>query len=143
MENDPYLNTDNCVERLYKEYTKHRRLVLAVDFDDTLYPFHGTNYNCNKVIEIVKEAQAMGFYITIFTASRAERHPFIIEHTKSIGIVPDSINKNPIELPFGNEGKIYYNLFLCDRAGLAESFRILRKLLDRIGKVNDTQNSLK
>lgn len=132
MENDPYLNTDNCVDRLYKEYVKHKRLVLAVDFDDTLYPFHGTNYNCEKLISIVKEAQKAGFYITIFTASRNERHPFILEYTKSIGIIPDSINKNPIDLPFGNEGKIYYNLFLCDRAGLAESFRILRKLLDKI-----------
>jgi hypothetical protein len=40
----------------------------------------------------------------------------------------DSINQNPINLPYGNSSKIYANIFLDDRAGLNES-------LDRLYRV--------
>ena len=47
------------------------------------------------------------------------------------------INANPIPLPFGNHGKIYFNILLDDRAGLSQSIDILNKLIDKIVDSND------
>jgi len=129
---NPYLSDDACVERLYKEYQKHPKLIVAVDFDDTIFDFHKNGTDYTPIIDLVKTCQELGFYIVIFTASMKSRHEAILEYCKSIGIEVASINKNPIELPFGNEGKIYYNVFLDDRAGLSSSFYILSQLVERI-----------
>jgi hypothetical protein len=130
--NDPYFDTDICVERLYEQYQKHPRLIIAVDFDDTIFDFHKKGHKYEHVIEIIKEAQKNNFYIVLFSASRPERYQFMKDYASFHGINVDSINKNCIESPFGNDGKIFYNILLDDRAGLGQSYVILRKLLDRI-----------
>jgi len=56
----------------------------------------------------------------------------MIEYMADHGIKISSINKNPIDLPFGNHGKIYYNHLLDDRAGLESALKILKSLIDRI-----------
>jgi hypothetical protein len=43
-----------------------------------------------------------------------------------------SINENPIDLPFGNNGKIYYNILLDDRAGLGQALDTLNKTIELI-----------
>ena len=35
-----FLNDNYCVDRLYKEWIKHKEIILAVDFDNTLYDYH-------------------------------------------------------------------------------------------------------
>jgi hypothetical protein len=37
---DYYLNTENSSNRLLVEYNKYGTLVVAYDFDDTVYDFH-------------------------------------------------------------------------------------------------------
>jgi hypothetical protein len=49
-----------------------------------------------------------------------------MQYAKSVGIRVDSINRNPIDIPYGNNSKIYANIFLDDRAGLEEAKEILR-----------------
>ena len=129
---DPYFDTDACVERLLKQYKKNPKLIVALDFDDTLYDFHQQGHRYDKVIELVKECQKVGFYVVIFTASQKKRYPFIIEHTHSLGIYPDGINENVIESPFGNEGKIFYNILLDDRSGLFSAYEILKLTIEKI-----------
>jgi hypothetical protein len=131
---DPYLSNELCIERLYKEYQKHNRLIIAVDYDDTLYDWHGKGTTHEFVIDLMKRCKALGFYVVIFTASKVERHTSIRVYCAEKGIEIDSINKNPIALPYGNEGKIYYNIFLCDRAGLRSSYYILEQVVTRIEK---------
>jgi len=129
---DPYFDEDLCVERLMEMYHKHKKLVICADFDDTLFDFHKKGFTFPAVVSILKQCQSLGFYIVIFTASAKERHDFIMEHCKSLGIIPDKINENAFPSPFGNHGKIFYNLLLDDRAALGEAYRILRKTLDKI-----------
>jgi hypothetical protein len=44
----------------------------------------------------------------------------------------DGINTTPIDLPYGNNKKIYANIFIDDRAGLNESLNILEMAMYRI-----------
>jgi len=131
---DPFISNELCINRLYKEYQKYNKLIIAVDFDDTLYDWHNRGTTHELVIKLMKRCKALGFYVVVFTASRLERHTLIREFCDIKGIEIDSINKNPIDLPYGNEGKIYYNIFLCDRAGLRSSYYILENVVTRIEK---------
>jgi hypothetical protein len=135
--NDPYFSTDLCVSRLYKEYIKHNRLIVAVDFDDTVYDWKSASHDYPKIFELLLECQNLGFYIVVFTASKSDRYDMIKDYMLSNGIEISSINKNPIELPFGNNGKIYYNILLDDRAGICQAYEILRLTVEKI-KINLT-----
>jgi hypothetical protein len=134
MKFDPYMNGRVCVDRLMDEYHAHKKLIIAVDFDDTVYDIHSKGFQFPEIWDLLKECKSKGFYIVVFTASAPERYEFITQHFKDNGIVIDSINKNPIELTYGNHGKIYYNILLDDRAGLGQAFSILNIVLQRIRK---------
>ena len=53
----------------------------------------------------------------------------ILEYCKEIGINVNSINTNPIKLDFGNNGKVYANIYLDDRAGLLQALDILEETM--------------
>lgn len=130
--NDPYLLNQNCVERLLREYHKHGKLIVAVDFDDTVFPFNNSGNIHNRVFELLQECQKREFYIVLFTASSPDRFDMMRDYMKYRGIIISSINSNPIPLPFGHNGKIYYNIFLDDRAGLGQSCDVLAAFLAQI-----------
>lgn len=137
---DPFLDFTTCSDRLFKEWEKHKKLIVALDFDDTVYDWRGSGDTHDKVLDLVRSCKALGFYIVMFTASKADRYDFIRTYMKEKGIEVDSINKNPIDLPYGNDGKIYYNILLCDRAGLKTSYLILKGLVNRINTLTRTKN---
>lgn len=115
----PYL------ERLLKEWNKHDRIIIACDFDDTIRHWSMTN-DFNHIIGVIKEAQLLGALLVINTASDVDaRRPLIEEYCKDNGLCVDSINENPIDLPYGKWGKVYANIYLDDRAGLNEAINIL------------------
>ena len=129
---DPFLDNTLCVARLYDEYKRHPKLIIGCDFDDTVYDFHEQGHTHDNVIELLRKCQALGFYITLFSASKPERHEMMKEVMLKHGITVDSINKNPIDLPYGNCGKIFYNILLCDRAGLKSAFYVLTEVVRKI-----------
>lgn len=133
MNSDPYIDTSFCAERLFREWKKHQRLIIAVDFDDTVYDFHNTGASHERIRAALNKCKELDFYIVMFTASAVERYPLIMDYmSKEYGIEPVSINKNPFPLPYGNNGKIYYNLLLDDRAGLGSALSTLERLFDLI-----------
>jgi hypothetical protein len=132
MRQDPFTDTQHAVTRLYKEWVKHPQLIVAVDFDDTVFDFHQKGDTHDRVINLLKRCNAENFYIVTFTASHPGRYPLIEARMKEIGIEVHSMNQNPIELPFGNHGKIYYNILLDDRAGLGQAVETLEAVLDMI-----------
>lgn len=121
-------------QRLLIEWRTHGKIILAVDFDSTIYPYHtlDNKKDIDRTIDLVKKAYEIGAYIVIFTASIEDRFKFIEDYCKSINIPISSINKNPIELPYGNNGKIYYNLNICDRSGINESLNILEEVMNEM-----------
>ncbi len=132
---DIYFNTGKCVDRLLEEYELHKRLMVAVDFDDTIFDFHNKGYEYRQVIDLLKQCQKLNFYITVFTGSPTEKYGMIQEYMEKIGIKITGINKNPIPLPFGNHGKIYFNILLDDRAGLGQAYAILNNVVENIKRI--------
>jgi hypothetical protein len=114
------------VKRLVQEWEQHGKIIIAVDFDDTISPWKlQSQEECNKIIQKLITAKEIGAYISVFTACNTDRYPQIRKYCKDKGLNIDSININPINLPYGNQNKIYANIFIDDRAGLEQSLEYL------------------
>lgn len=140
---NPYLTIDGCIDRLYQEYKKHPRLIIACDHDDTVFDFHNKGYDYSDTINVLKRCQEHNFYIVVFTGTPKEKWPGIFEFWSNLGIEITGINANPINLPFGNDGKIYFNVLLDDRAGLGQTIEVLNALIDKIEKKDFYSNAQK
>jgi hypothetical protein len=118
------------INRLLSEWITHGKIIIAVDYDDTISPWgfksdEDLKY-LDKTIQILKKAKETGAYLSIFSACDENRYEEIEKYCESKGLKIDSINKNPIEgLLYGHNGKIFANIFIDDRAGLNEALFIL------------------
>ena len=123
-------------ERLVKEWLTHGKIVLACDFDDTLYPWGFKNVEdvalMTKLVKVVHLAQEIGIYFTVWSACAPDRYNKISNWCENVNIHLDSINENPITLPYGNNRKMYYNWLLDDRAGLEQALDILEYACYRV-----------
>lgn len=118
-------------ERLAEEWNKHSRLIIAVDFDDTIKPFRIHMNYYDRVMNLLRECANVGAIIICFTAREEERWPEIREFYEKNQIPLNAINKTPDDIPkYGRTGKVYANIFLDDRAGLSECLVMLQKALD-------------
>ncbi len=123
---DFYLNTDNSFNRLLAEYKKYNSLVVAYDFDNTVYDFHGKGLRFDDVIELLRKLKTINCYLIIFTGN--DDTEFVKRYCDDHKIPYDAINKNPSF--FQSESrKIYYNVLLDDRAGLAQVYCELNQLI--------------
>lgn len=122
----PYL------ERLEEEWRTYGKIIIACDYDDTISPWKMQNRDFKRVFEVLNVAKQTGAYVVIFTACKEDRYPEIIKYCLDNGLEIDGINKTPIDLPYGNDKKIYANVFIDDRAGLNESLNILEMAMYRI-----------
>lgn len=119
---------DKYVKRLFDEWCKHSKIIISLDYDDTIYHWGLDNKeDIDRTIKLVQEAYLTGAYIVIFTASNQDRYPEIQKYCEELKIPISSINQNPFELPYGKNGKIYYNINLCDRSGLNQALDILEE----------------
>lgn len=138
---DTFFSTNNAVMRLYQEWEKHPKLLIAVDFDETIFDFHKKGTDHTMVINLLKKCNDLGFYVSLFTASKPSRYDFMRNYMKELGVKIDAINENVIELPYGNNGKIYYNILLDDRAGLGQAYTTLASVIEMIRMANEIENT--
>jgi hypothetical protein len=131
---NPFCDTNKSSVRLYNVWAKHKKLIVAVDFDDTLKPFTKIedNEDYEEVWSVLRKCNELGFYVVLFTASVPQRYQMMLEWCAEKRIKIDSINSNPVPLKDGNNGKIYYNILLDDKAGLGQSLNILNQTFTRI-----------
>lgn len=124
---DPYLEKTASYDRLLAEYEKHKSLVIAYDFDNTVHDFHHVDATYPKVIELLQDLKGIGCYLICFTA--CEDIENVKDYLLENKIPFDAINENP---PFfkSSSKKIYYNALLDDRAGLIQVYNELRLLAD-------------
>ena len=135
---------NDYVDRLYSEWLTHGKIIIGVDFDDTISPWKFTKQeNCNEVIELLQLAQATGAYLVIHTACNSDRYAEILTYCQSHGLNINTINENPIDLPYGKspKSKPMCNIYLDDRAGLNEALAILEMAMykKRAQKAIDSQ----
>ena len=128
---DPYLDDDTCIERLYGNWKLHNGIIIAFDFDNTIFDYYSKGYTYDKVIALLKECKNMGCILILSTCCDETKYEFMENKCKEIGINVDYINESPPYIPFtGN--KIYYNIILDDRAGLSAAYKILYETKEKI-----------
>ena len=128
---DFYLNENNCTQRLIDEYKKYGKLIVAYDFDNTVYDFHSKGYRFDNVIDLIRECRKLGFYLIVYTCSKEDRYKLIKDYLVSHNIPFNSINENSPEINFAH-GKLYYNILLDDRAGLTSAYKSLKECIEYI-----------
>jgi hypothetical protein len=138
-----FMRQNNLVTRLLRLYEAHGSLVVAVDFDNTLFDFHyerekhsRPRHDYSEIYELLRRLKAIGCFIVIWTANEDER--FIQRFLSKERIPYDAINENP---PFfkGQSRKIYYNVLLDDAAGLRETCILLCRFLDHVSTINQKE----
>lgn len=120
-----YRSLQKSCSRLTEEWKSHGKIIIAVDFDDTIFDYHEQGNTCDEVISLLKKVQNDA---TIFchTASDPLRYEFIENHFKELGIQLYGINESPVKISECSSSKPYANIYLDDRAGLGSSVCILR-----------------
>lgn len=134
MRIDPYFDTQRCIDRLFEVYKKHGSIIIACDFDETIFPFHNPDDRFDGVIQTLQQCSELNWDIVIFTSGLNERHDTMREYCNANGINIRGININvKPEINFGRDGaKIYYNILLDDKAGLWQATCILNGVVERV-----------
>jgi len=130
-----YFSTEEQINRLLKEWREHKKIVIAYDYDNTVFDYHGEGHDYSILIELLRQCRDFGAHFVVFTAAEPERHAGIRQFLQTNDIPVDVINENVPSVPFKLTGmgqKIYYNILLDDRAGLGQSFEVLSACLYRM-----------
>lgn len=127
---DYYENIIKFYKRLREEYIKYKRLIIAVDFDDTLSDFHNTGKKHDHVISVIKRWEKHAF-IYLWTARDETRQLEVIDFCYKNQIPFENINLGCPDVDFGSR-KPFYNVLLDDRAGLMGVVNVLEKLIGEI-----------
>lgn len=118
-----------ALQRLVSEWVKHERLIIAVDYDDTLvaWALEGPELvaRIDRTRALLKNCVALGARVIVHTASAPERYAEIEVNCRALGLVVEGINVNLPGLKYGNSGKPYANIYLDDRAGLDQALDLL------------------
>lgn len=138
MQLDFYLSEDNTVKRLIKEWELHGELVIAYDFDNTVYDYHGEGHSYEKVIQLLRDCKEVGAHLIVYTAREDKELEFVKGYLEENNIPYDTINEQPDYLPFKGK-KLYYNILLDDRAGLASAYQCLLSAYKTIAYLRSTK----
>lgn len=133
MQKDAYLVEGKAEERLYQEWAKYGKIIIAYDYDDTVFDFHKKGYTYINVIELLRKCKEFGAFLIVHTACSKEQEPEMVAYLNSNNIPFDTINENAPFTPFTGR-KCYYNIMLDDRAGLIEAFEMLTRVANKIGE---------
>ncbi|QIN96398.1 hypothetical protein DAC17_99 [Bacteroides phage DAC17] len=125
-----YASATICSNRLVREWNKYEgKLVVAFDFDNTIFDYHNAGLDCHQVIGLLGKCSDLGFIMVLFTANDdAKKLAWMKEYCEHYGIRVDYINESPVM----QTKKPYYNILLDDRAGLDSAYTILEDAVDRI-----------
>lgn len=130
----PYLDHDVCVARLREWYERNGGLIIAYDFDNTVYDYHSQGHDYSYVVELLRKAKHADCFLIVFTGNPDEQ--FVRNFLNENAIPFDAVNEHA---PFLDEKskrvrKIYYNVLLDDAAGLMSACQYLEAFLDSLPK---------
>ena len=122
----PYNLLEKEVDELMKVYSEHGKIIVGVDFDDTIFAYSSKNV---KLVEKVRKLlQELRSHITLclYTIADEKELKYKTALMEEWSIRPDFINESPVD--FGYEcSKPYFNILLDDKAGLDYTYNILNE----------------
>lgn len=127
----PYADHDTCVKRLLEWHARNGRIIVAYDFDNTVYDYHARGHDYGDVAQLIRDANAAGAYLIVFTGNQDTA--LVRAHLEAHNIPYHAINEQAPFIP-NDARKIYYNLLLDDAAGLACACAHLRSYLDAMAQ---------
>ena len=69
-------NEERCLQRLIHEYEKHPELIVAFDFDNTIFDTHENGGDYSDVIELLKAAKSRPAEVVRKTGQTAFIYPY-------------------------------------------------------------------
>ena len=126
---DYYLSEYNQVERLIIEWKQYGKIIIAYDFDDTVYDFHKKGRNYEDVILLLQRCNKIGAHFIVFTCCGEDEYPKIKDYLYENDLPFDTINNNLDFVKFTGR-KVYYNILLDDRAGLRSAYDVLLETVE-------------
>lgn len=126
---DEYLQPGANRERLLREYRLHGKLIVAYDFDNTVFDYHMNGGTYDNIINLLNRCHKLGFYLIVFTCNHESKYEQIANYLNKSNIPYSSINENCPDIDFAHN-KIYYNILLDDRAGLISAYEDLKYVVE-------------
>ena len=128
---DQFLSNKNAINQLIEDYKKYGKLIIAYDFDDTVKPSL-PNYSCNQVIELLQVCSGLSVFNMVCFTCRYKKEDLneVVEYLDKLHIRHDCINENHPDCQIETSRKIFFNVFLDNRAGLKSAYEILVGFLD-------------
>ena len=126
-----YLDEWALYQRIKDCYREHGSLIIAYDIDDTVRPFRSNDEGCQKVRELLVECKKyLNAEFIVYSANR--NIEAIKEFVENENLPCDFINQNGTLVPssYFNDKKIYFHILLDDKAGLANSYRCLKRFVE-------------
>ena len=121
---------DILLNQLISVYEKHGKIIIGLDFDDTIFPFNKSVANinrCNDVVETVKAIKEAAI-ICLWSVADAQTLVYKAHIMELYGIKPDYVNESPV-VKWGPCNKPYFNIQLDDKAGLNETLETLTNFI--------------
>ena len=131
---DHYLDAQHSYQRLLDEYLRYGSLVVAFDFDDTVHDYHQKGRTYPNVIGLLRDLKRLRCYLICWTGQ--EDPEFVADYLRTNDIPFDAINEHP---PFraSQSRKVYANVYLDDRAGLAQVYGELSALVRQVDAMSE------
>lgn len=126
---DFYLQANASYQRLEDEFKKYGKLIFCVDYDDTIYDFHKKGRTYNDVISLLERWEPYSEVI-IFTGNGEDKYEDIERYLDFHNIKYKGINCDSSVMVEGR--KTYANVYIDDRAGLAQIYNELLTLIEKI-----------
>lgn len=130
-----FLSDRKAIDRLKKEYNEHGSLLIAYDYDNTIFDYHDDGLDLQPVIDLLRRCSDLGFTMILYTITPWHKNnEEKVKRCNELGINVHGINESPL-LDHQNRDfpkKPFYSILLDDRAGLSASYNILKTTLDEL-----------
>lgn len=126
---DPYTQKNMCVQRLIDQYDEHGSLIVAFDFDGTVFDYEQIDAYFPWVVNLIRRCGKLGFSTILFTCREGEDLISAQSYCKALMIPVSYVNESPVN---PHDRKPYFNILLDDRAGLHDACTILETVLEYV-----------
>lgn len=148
---DRFTHTEEIINRLKLEYQKYGTLIIAFDFDDTIFDYHQRGDTYDRALAALRKSYDLGLSVNCF--SRVFDYEDIVFKSKYfsyvLGIELDSegnkinssslaLKDDPAELFEEFYNKPQFSILLDDKARLGQALDALEAVLEFIEKDKKT-----